>query len=116
MIQTFSVQELIARGAFSCPCGKVHTAHLKKAVVGSGVIGAFGFDDCDGVVVVGKEHVVGLLALLACLQGTLHDDLTCGDGELHAVHVVFPSRLLDGWGDVFAFGIFFREICHGFLY
>ena len=35
----YSVASLIARGAFACPCGKTHAAHLKKAVVGSGVIG-----------------------------------------------------------------------------
>ena len=96
--------------------GEFGIVHRLLQSVGSSMVRAFGFDDGDGVVVVGKEHIVGLLALLACLQGTLHDDLACGDGELHAVHVVFPSRLLDGWGDVFAFGIFFREICHGFLY
>ena len=35
----YSVASLIARGAFACPCGKTHAAHLKKAVVGSGAIG-----------------------------------------------------------------------------
>lgn len=34
----YSVNSLIARGGFSCPCGKRHKAHLKQAVVRSGAV------------------------------------------------------------------------------
>ena len=34
----YSVAALIARGAFPCPCGKRHQAHLKQAVVKSGAV------------------------------------------------------------------------------
>ena len=36
----YSVDTLISRGAFNCPCGKRHAARLKRAVVKSGAIGA----------------------------------------------------------------------------
>ena len=39
----YSVASLIARGAFACPCGKTHAAHLKNALVGSGAIGRLAF-------------------------------------------------------------------------
>lgn len=42
MQTTYDIQELIARPAFRCACGKEHRAHLKDAVVRPGAIGELG--------------------------------------------------------------------------
>ena len=36
----YTVEGLMSRGAFACPCGKTHSAHLKKSVVRDGAIDA----------------------------------------------------------------------------
>ncbi|MBO4894149.1 MAG: sn-glycerol-1-phosphate dehydrogenase [Clostridia bacterium] len=37
-MQNISVENLINKGAFECPCGKTHSAHLKKAVISRGAV------------------------------------------------------------------------------
>ncbi|MCR5782525.1 MAG: sn-glycerol-1-phosphate dehydrogenase [Clostridia bacterium] len=37
-MSAYSVEELIRRPAFCCGCGKIHTAHLKDAVIGAGAV------------------------------------------------------------------------------
>lgn len=34
----FTVDSLLARGEFNCPCGKTHSAHLKEAIIGDNVV------------------------------------------------------------------------------